>query len=335
MTDEEWHLLEYGQVGSVFANSKRVSGKKTPNKSAPAMMSVCLSPPSPPAGPIPVPYPVADTGSHTADGTGSVQIEKKEVGKKNSSIYSKCSGNQPATRSFGMDIVSHVIEGSTRFQAYSFDVLFEKGGADRFMDLTTSNHSNTGTATTMSAADAATAEAQAASCKALRSEVGRMRNASNEASARDRRSSFREQKRSSGALTACQSADSGIQRRTSNIFNAKACMRADPPMPVARKTGTNSTSSNVCGGSKIPYADTELKNHTEAQMLENINWNNKPKWVAFATDWPGYDHRTGRYNPDLQNGPCPDCQKKLDEACACGLTIIICDSEGNARNYCE
>ena len=45
-----------------------------------------------------------------------------------------------------MDIVSHVIEGTTRFQAYSFDVLFEKGGAERFMDLTTSNHSNTGTA---------------------------------------------------------------------------------------------------------------------------------------------------------------------------------------------
>jgi hypothetical protein len=329
--------LEYGQVGSVFANSKRVSGKKTPNKSAPAMMSVCLSPPSPPAGPIPVPYPVADTASHTADGTGSVQIEKKEVGKKNSSTYSKCSGNQPATRSFGMDIVSHVIEGSTRFQAYSFDVLFEKGGADRFMDLTTSNHSNTGTATTMSAADAATAEAQAASCKALRAEVGRMRNASNEASARDR-SFSREQERSQGALTASQSADSGIQRRTSNYSNAQACMRADPPMPVARKTGVQGpgagTSSNVCGGG-TPYANMELKNHTEAQMLENINWNKKPQWVAFATDWSGYDRDTGRYNPDLQNGPCRDCQKKLDEACACGLTIIICDSEGNPRNYCK
>lgn len=324
-------------MGSVYANSNRVSGKKTPNKSAPAMMSVCLSPPTPPAGPVPIPYPVADMANHTADGTGSVYIEKKEVGKKNSSTYSKCSGNQPATRAFGMDVVSHVIEGKTKFQAYSFDVMFEKGGADRFMDLTTSNHSNTGTATTMSAADSAEGDIEEPDCKALRAEAGRMRNASNEASRRDR-SFSRERDRSQGALTASQSAGSGIQRRTSNALNASACMRANPPMPVARKVGTQgsgaSTSSNVCGGG-TPYANMELKNHTEAQMLESINWSAPPQWVAFATDWAGYDRDTGRYNPDLQNGPCPACQEKLDEACACGLRIIICDSEGNARDYCD
>lgn len=324
---------------SVFANTNRVSGKKTPNRSAPAMMSVCLSPPSPPAGPVPVPYPVSHMASDTADGTGSVYIEKKEVGKKNSSTYSKCSGNQPATRSFGMDIVSHVIEGSTKFQAYSFNVMFEKGGADRFMDMTTSNHSNNGTATTMSAADSAEADIPEPDCKALRSEVRQMRSASNQASEGERtafgetrRTARNREERAYGALTACQSAGSGIQRRTSSASNAAACNQRG--LPVAPKTGLNSNNSNVCGGGGAPYTGNG-KHHTEAQMLENLDWNNPPQWVAFATDWPGWNSETQRCDPDLANGPCENCQAKLDEACECGLNIVMCDSKGNARNYCD
>jgi hypothetical protein len=76
----------------------------------------------------------------TASGTGAVKIKKKEVGKKNASTYSKSKGNEAATRSFGMDVVSHALSGGTKHQAYSFDVLFEKSGAERFLDLTTTNH---------------------------------------------------------------------------------------------------------------------------------------------------------------------------------------------------
>jgi hypothetical protein len=273
----------------------------------------------------------------TVDGTGSVYIEGKEVGKKNSSAYKKCSGNQPATRSFGMDLVSHVLEGKTKFQAYSFDVMFEKGGADRFMDMTTSNHSNNGTATTMSAADLAITPEMEAACEALRIEVNRMRQASNDASNRDR-SEGRRNKRMFGALTASKTATSGIERRASCNANATACMRADPPIPVKGKKGTQgaakSKKSDVCGGGK-PYANMEHKNHTEAQMLEGLDWSNPPQWVAFATDWPGYDRKTKRCDPALANGPCDECKKKLDEACACNVAIIICDSDGNAKNHCD
>ena len=124
----------------VFANGREVSGKATPNEVIAGFPSVCLSPPSPPAGPIPIPYPMFTDAGKTSDGTGSVHIKKKEVGKKNGSIWSKSKGNEAATRSFGMDVVSHTISGASKHQAYSFDVKFEKSGAERFMDLTTTNH---------------------------------------------------------------------------------------------------------------------------------------------------------------------------------------------------
>lgn len=125
---------------SVYANGREVSGKAQPKKVVAGFPSVCLSPPSPPAGPIPIPYPMFRDASKTSDGTGSVKIRKKEVGKKNGSVCSSSKGNEPATRSFGMDVVSHAISGASKHRAYSFGVLFEKAGAERFPDLTTTNH---------------------------------------------------------------------------------------------------------------------------------------------------------------------------------------------------
>jgi hypothetical protein len=42
----------------------------------------------------------------------------------------------------GTGLMSHTITGKTKFGAYSFDVRFEKSGAERFMDITLSNHMN-------------------------------------------------------------------------------------------------------------------------------------------------------------------------------------------------
>ncbi|MFO1203020.1 MAG: DUF4150 domain-containing protein [Tabrizicola sp.] len=127
---------------SVFANGLEVSGKATPNKTLAAMPDVCMSPPPPPAGPVPIPYPMFGFASDTTDGCTSVFVKGKEAGKKNSTKYSKTTGNEPATNSFGANISSHKITGPLRFAAYSFDVIFEGGGATRFTDLTTQNHMN-------------------------------------------------------------------------------------------------------------------------------------------------------------------------------------------------
>ena len=52
-----------------------------------AFPDVCLSPPSPPAGPVPIPYPVTSKASDTSNGSKSVKISGKEIMLKNKSYY--------------------------------------------------------------------------------------------------------------------------------------------------------------------------------------------------------------------------------------------------------
>ena len=125
---------------NVFANGREISAKADGNKSIAAMADVCLSPPSPPAGPLPLPYPNFSEASDTADGSKTVKIGGQEVGLKNKSTYKKSKGNEAATRSFGMGVVTHTIQGKTQHAAWSFDVKIEGENAIRHMDLTTHNH---------------------------------------------------------------------------------------------------------------------------------------------------------------------------------------------------
>ncbi|WP_280152282.1 DUF4150 domain-containing protein [Piscinibacter sp. XHJ-5] len=125
---------------NVYANGREVSAGKDANRSLGAMPDVCLSPPPPPAGPVPIPYPNFSAASDTDDGTRSVKIGGEEVGMKNSSTYKKSDGDQAATKSFGMGVVTHTLEGKTVFSAWSFDVKFEGANAVRQMDLTLHNN---------------------------------------------------------------------------------------------------------------------------------------------------------------------------------------------------
>ncbi|WP_431262314.1 DUF4150 domain-containing protein [Roseateles chitinivorans] len=127
---------------NVFANGKEISAKASSNRSIAAMPDVCLSPPGPPAGPIPIPYPNTAVSSNTSGGSRTVKIGGQEVGKKNASEYSKSTGDEPATRSFGMGVGSHNLTGPMKFAAWSMDVKAEGANVTRFMDLTTHNHSN-------------------------------------------------------------------------------------------------------------------------------------------------------------------------------------------------
>ena len=125
---------------NVFANGREVSAKKDDNQSMGAMPDICLSPPSPPAGPIPIPYPNFSSASDTSSGTKSVKIGGDEAGMKNESNYKSSKGDEAATRTFGMGVVSHTIQGKTVFAAWSFDVKFEGSNAIRHMDMTMHNN---------------------------------------------------------------------------------------------------------------------------------------------------------------------------------------------------
>ncbi|GJL49598.1 MAG: hypothetical protein NPIRA01_08250 [Nitrospirales bacterium] len=125
----------------VYANGSAVSCKSGDGKVIASFPDVCMSPPSPPAGPIPVPYPNTSFSKDMKNGSKTVKVNGKEVMLKDKSYYKTSPlGNEAATRSFGSNIMSHQITGKTYFVMWSMDVKFEGENVDRHTDLTTSNH---------------------------------------------------------------------------------------------------------------------------------------------------------------------------------------------------
>ncbi|NOU20430.1 MAG: DUF4150 domain-containing protein [Methyloglobulus sp.] len=127
----------------VYANGDEIACKSGDGKVIASFPDVCLSPPSPPAGPIPVPYPNTSFSKDAQNGSKTVVISGKEVMLKDQSFYKTSPlGDEAATRSFGANILSHVITGKTYFIAWSMDVKIEDMNVDRHIDFTTSNHAS-------------------------------------------------------------------------------------------------------------------------------------------------------------------------------------------------
>jgi hypothetical protein len=133
---------------TVYANCNEIACKASDNKVIADMPDVCLSPPSPPAGPVPVPYPDTSFSKDMQNGSKTVLIGDKEIMLKDQSFYKTSPlGDEAATNSFGANVVTHVITGKTYCVAWSMDIQFEGQNVDRHSDLTTSNHASDGTTT--------------------------------------------------------------------------------------------------------------------------------------------------------------------------------------------
>ena len=127
----------------VYANGSEVSCKAGGNKVIAAMPDVCLSPPSPPAGPVPIPYPNTSFSKDMQQGSKTVMVKGKEAMLKDQSFYKTSAiGDEPATKGLGASVITHVITGTTYCQAWSMDVQFEGANVDRHMDITSSNHAS-------------------------------------------------------------------------------------------------------------------------------------------------------------------------------------------------
>jgi hypothetical protein len=125
----------------VYANSNEIACKSGGNKVIAEFPDVCLSPPSPPAGPIPVPYPDTSFSKDMQNGSKTVMIKGKEVMLKDKSFYKTSPlGDEAATNGLGANVLTHTITGKTYCVAWSMDVKFEGENVDRHMDMTTSNH---------------------------------------------------------------------------------------------------------------------------------------------------------------------------------------------------
>jgi len=119
----------------VYANGMNIACKAAAGKTIAAMPDVCLSPPTPPAGPVPIPYPNTAMASDTTDGSKTVQIGGDEVMLKNKSSFKQSNGDEAATKSLGMGVVTHQIQGKANFCAWSMDVKFEGENVPRHLDL--------------------------------------------------------------------------------------------------------------------------------------------------------------------------------------------------------
>lgn len=126
----------------VFANGMEVACKAADGKSVACFPDVCLSPPSLPAGPVPIPYPNTAYARDLTNATKTVFISGKPVAQKNKSYLKTSTGNEPATRSLGMGVVTHTIKGKAYFASWSMNVKVEGLNVCRHLDLMTHNHAS-------------------------------------------------------------------------------------------------------------------------------------------------------------------------------------------------
>jgi uncharacterized Zn-binding protein involved in type VI secretion len=103
-----------------------------------AFPDVCLCPPGPPAGPVPVPLPNTVVAADLAGCAKTVTIDGQPMAHQKS-YFAKSTGNE-VSRSTGGGVVSHATQGMAYFQSGSEDVLVEGQPAVRHGDLLTCNH---------------------------------------------------------------------------------------------------------------------------------------------------------------------------------------------------
>lgn len=116
---------------SVFADKMGIFHKNS-GGSGKAFPDVCLSPPPPPTGPMPVPYPNSLMASDLTKGSKSVKFQGAEGALENASEVATSTGDEAGTQ--GGNVVTHKTKGKGFFMAWSFFVKVEGKGICRHMD---------------------------------------------------------------------------------------------------------------------------------------------------------------------------------------------------------
>jgi len=93
---------------------------------------VCLTPPPPPAGPIPVPYVNNVSAGDLADGSSSVKADGEPTALEDKSNVSTSTGDEAGTQ--GGNVITHKTKGKGYFKMWSFTVKAEGKGVCRNSD---------------------------------------------------------------------------------------------------------------------------------------------------------------------------------------------------------
>jgi Domain of unknown function (DUF4150) len=319
---------------NVFANGLEVAAKKSDNQSIAAMPDVCLSPPSPPAGPLPIPYPNFSNASDMSDGTKTVKIAGDEAGMKDQSNYKTSKGDEAATRTFGMGVVSHSIQGKTYFAAWSSDVMFEGANAVRFMDMTTHNHGSPSNPPSATASTGTPAKPPPnPECEKLDQENQDRRNEL--ADKTEDKTLVGENGDGKGTTVASSKfspTGGGSTTITSAHNNHKAYEFCKKSLAKGgNKKDRKAGKSNLCPEAKYKHARPRMQKsgHSEARMFDQLGGKGilGPGRITFNIDWRPKD-------PDAPNSsmPCPDCHKMMCAAAEhCELKIFLCDNDNQKK----
>lgn len=128
----------------VYANNNEIASKAADGKSIAAFPDVCFTPPAPPVGPLPLPYPNTGEVKDTDKGTTKVFIKDKMAGMEGDSYISKSMGDEAATQSQGKGLITGALQGKCYFGVWSMDVKMEGKGVPRHLDMVTHNHGSQG-----------------------------------------------------------------------------------------------------------------------------------------------------------------------------------------------
>lgn len=128
-------------ANEVFANGLEIACKAADGKSVACFPDVCFTPPSPPAGWIPIPYANTSYAKDTTNASKTVFISGKPVMKKDISYFKTSTGNEPAAGPKG--VFTGVKKGKAYFNSWSMNVMIEGKNVDRHTDLMTHNHGST------------------------------------------------------------------------------------------------------------------------------------------------------------------------------------------------
>lgn len=128
-------------ANQVYANGREISCKAADGKSIAAFPDVCFTPPQTPATPpgVPIPYPNTGVSSDTSDGSKNVKISGKEIMMKDSSPFSKTSGNEAGSAP-KKGVITSKNTGKAFFNSWSMDVKVEGSNVVRHLDIMTHNH---------------------------------------------------------------------------------------------------------------------------------------------------------------------------------------------------
>lgn len=322
--------------GTVFANGLEVSARQSDNQSIAAMPDVCLSPPSPPAGPIPIPYPNFSQASDTTDGTKTVKIAGDEVGMKNQSSYKSSKGDEAATKSLGMGINTASLGGKTFFAAWSSDVMFEGANAVRFTDLTTHNHANPATSGGTTASTGQTLPpVTPADCKSLNEKRASAESTDLQQPVQPGQTHALGRFESQSGTSIMGGVSHPADMLNSSTSVAYAAGKKWPIKMITNKKGGQTPVPDkgpiymACGKNKVPYHRQGIL-HAESRMIEDAIAGKTPPIGRMTLSIKHWE--AGAPKPD--NNPCPSCQKLTCEAQACGLDIVICDGNTPTKPNC-